>query len=464
MKTTSCFLFLCALVFGCADLGTSENVGDPQPTPDSGTNAVCAANEIRNANGTCEKSPFKCKTDVDCRISEKCVDEVCVPKDPQGSGGSSSVCPCLTTGGSSGTGIAETGGAANDGTGGSGPGTGGNANGETGGNPSVETGGSSNVETGGQPNVETGGSSNAETGGKPNAETGGQPPATGGKSAATGGKSSATGGQPPATGGKSAATGGKPNVETGGSANVETGGQPPATGGKSAATGGKPATGGSPATGGRACGTGGKTAGTGGTPPCLGCGCEQTECDENTPCKGKLTCDVEAHKCVPIVDCDEDAADCNDACTVTYEECTAKPASGVRIQCQTSNPCLNTKKTCLDKCESKRLACDSDGKTVMDCKDGSKCGKAGQMACPPKGKVTFCHLPPGNPGHPVTITTSFCALDAHFSPTLDEKDIGHENDYFGRCVQTDCDKECSEACYATPGGKSPWRGWMPGKR
>ena len=43
----------------------------------------------------------------------------------------------------------------------------------------------------------------------------------------------------------------------------------------------------------------------------------------------------------------------------------------------------------------------------------------------PDGKVTICHIPPGNPENAHTITVAFPALVAHFA--------NHGGDSFGEC-------------------------------
>ena len=60
-------------------------------------------------------------------------------------------------------------------------------------------------------------------------------------------------------------------------------------------------------------------------------------------------------------------------------------------------------------------SCPASKKTV---KDSSK-----DMSLSPKDKVTICHVPPGNPDNPRTITVDASSLDAHFA----------HNDYNGAC-------------------------------
>jgi len=53
----------------------------------------------------------------------------------------------------------------------------------------------------------------------------------------------------------------------------------------------------------------------------------------------------------------------------------------------------------------------------------------------PAPKITICHIPPGNPANPQTITISVSATLAHF--TL------HPGDSFGSC---NADSQCVEQC------------------
>ncbi len=90
-------------------------------------------------------------------------------------------------------------------------------------------------------------------------------------------------------------------------------------------------------------------------------------------------------------------------------------------------------------CAADPFCCDTSWDTLCGFEAQELCG---DLCC--CDKITICHIPPGNPGNPQSITISTSALDAHLA----------HGDTLGECPPPVCTNECCNR-HPTPGCSDP---------
>ena len=153
-------------------------------------------------------------------------------------------------------------------------------------------------------------------------------------------------------------------------------------------------------------------------------------CDDSDPCNGDESCKGGICQAGTPLDCDDNNLCTNDDC---------EPVAGcvnIRIDCDDNDACtedscdsdfgcVSTPIDCNDEDACTEDGCDSDtGCTHQDieCPKGQLCEPASgecvedQDPCEcENGRVTLCHVPPGNPGNARTITVGCAARDRHLA-------------------------------------------------
>jgi hypothetical protein len=133
------------------------------------------------------------------------------------------------------------------------------------------------------------------------------------------------------------------------------------------------------------------------------------DCDDDNEC----TWDT----CHPVAGCVHDWLDCHDSNPCTDDSCD--PATGACVFPPNSDPCddgdaCTTEDTCSNgeclggapiKCDDGEVCDPATGECVVD-QDPCECVR---------GRVTLCHIPPGNLDNAHTITVGCAARDKHLA-------------------------------------------------
>ncbi len=159
-------------------------------------------------------------------------------------------------------------------------------------------------------------------------------------------------------------------------------------------------------------------------------------CDDGDACTENDTCDQDGN-------CEGTDLDCDDGDLCTIDGCADGECVHTEIDCGEGEICEDGECVPQAECESPEDCDDGDACTTDDCV-AEECVNT-EIECPqgevcvdgecqpqddpcapgPDGKVTICHIPPGNPENAQTISVSPNALPAHL----------RHGDYCGPCEQ-----------------------------